>query len=72
MQLAKQLFFKLKQKFIKNKKSQHSQSYQCLLANREEFIYDDHISLYSFNDHEQVVKMFQKNDIDNIISFYTN
>jgi len=77
MQLAKQLIVKLKQKFnntrYKYTKSKNDNSKQHLLANQEEFIYDDndHLSLYSFTDQEQIVKMLYKTDIDNIISYYT-
>jgi hypothetical protein len=79
MQLS--FFLKLKKRFTKSKKQKNiakdniAKNNIFILANREEFIYDDHISLYSFNDCIDFTKMTSShnfNDIDHILSCYTN
>uniref|UniRef100_A0A6C0DWE1 Uncharacterized protein n=1 Tax=viral metagenome TaxID=1070528 RepID=A0A6C0DWE1_9ZZZZ len=79
MQLS--FFLKLKKRFTKSKKQKNiakdniAKNNIFILANREEFIYDDHISLYSFNDCTDFTKMTSShnfNDIDHILSCYTN
>lgn len=80
MQLSKVLFSKLKKTFTKSKKQKtFAENNTTILANRDEFIYDDHISLYSFTDENikftKMIKLHNQNDIDHIdhiISCYTN
>lgn len=74
MQLSKRLFSKLKKKLFKQKEKTDSSS---ILANRDEFVYDDHISLYSFTDDASCTTMLKSHyphnvdNIDIIISCYT-
>lgn len=74
---SKTFFSKLKQKFVKEKKQKKELSFS-ILANQDEFIYDDHVSLYSFSDDITFTKMLKSHkpnytdNIDIIISCYTD
>jgi hypothetical protein len=79
MQLSKRLFSKLKKKFSKEKHPVQKNLSPSILANRDEFIYDDdHISLYSFNDDLNITKMLtspkskNSSDLDVILALYAD